>query len=34
MEGWTKGSVWVNGFNIGRYWQDKGPQQTLFVPAC
>ena len=24
--------VFVNGFNIGRYW-NVGPQGTLFVPA-
>ena len=28
-----KGIVWVNGFNIGRYWIDAGPQKTLFIPA-
>lgn len=27
-----KGSVWVNGHHIGRYWQ-VGPQQTLYIPA-
>lgn len=32
MGGWTKGVVFLNGFNLGRYWK-KGPQQTLFVPA-
>ncbi len=26
-----KGSAWVNGFNIGRYW-SLGPQQSLWVP--
>ncbi|HEX5856594.1 MAG TPA: beta-galactosidase family protein [Microbacterium sp.] len=30
---WGKGAVWVNGFNIGRYW-SRGPQHTLFVPAA
>jgi len=30
--GWTKGACFVNGFNLGRYW-DKGPQRTLYVPA-
>ncbi|MDR0436019.1 MAG: beta-galactosidase [Propionibacteriaceae bacterium] len=30
--GWTKGVVWINGFNIGRYW-SRGPQRTLYVPA-
>lgn len=29
---WGKGSVWINGFNIGRYW-SRGPQHTLYVPA-
>ncbi|MGO4107673.1 beta-galactosidase [Paenibacillus sp. YAF4_2] len=32
LEGWTKGVVWINGFNLGRYW-EKGPQRTLYVPA-
>jgi beta-galactosidase len=27
-----KGLVWINGFNLGRYW-DIGPQETLYVPA-
>lgn len=30
--GWTKGQVWINGFNLGRYWPARGPQKTLFVP--
>lgn len=30
--GWAKGQVWINGFNLGRYWPTKGPQMTLFVP--
>lgn len=32
MDQWTKGVVFCNGFNLGRYW-NKGPQQTLYVPA-
>lgn len=32
MSGWHKGIVFVNGFNIGRYFRI-GPQQTLYVPA-
>ncbi len=28
-----KGVVWVNGFNLGRYW-SRGPQRTLFVPGA
>ncbi len=27
------GQVFVNGFNLGRYWTEAGPQQTLYVPA-
>ncbi|WP_210487787.1 beta-galactosidase [Rufibacter aurantiacus] len=29
---WGKGMVWVNGQNLGRFW-EIGPQQTLFVPG-
>lgn len=32
LEGWTKGVVWVNGFNLGRYW-SAGPQGTLYLPG-
>ncbi|CAB3769192.1 beta-galactosidase [Paraburkholderia humisilvae] len=32
MSGWTKGVVWVNGRNLGRYWRI-GPQTRLFCPA-
>lgn len=32
MREFGKGSVWVNGHHIGRYWQI-GPQQTLYIPA-
>jgi beta-galactosidase len=32
MRGWGKGVIWVNGHNLGRFWQ-AGPQQTLFCPA-
>ncbi|XP_010213661.1 PREDICTED: beta-galactosidase-1-like protein [Tinamus guttatus] len=31
--GWSKGQLWINGFNLGRYWPQRGPQQTLFVPS-
>lgn len=27
-----KGNVWLNGFNLGRYWHP-GPQYALYVPA-
>ncbi|XP_023282864.1 beta-galactosidase [Seriola lalandi dorsalis] len=30
---WRKGQIWINGFNLGRYWPARGPQVTLFVPA-
>ncbi|HET9131237.1 MAG TPA: beta-galactosidase, partial [Terriglobia bacterium] len=32
MSWWSKGVVWVNGHNLGRYW-DRGPQQRLFLPG-
>jgi len=32
MRGWGKGNVWVNGNNLGRYW-EIGPQHTLYCPA-
>ena len=32
LPGWTKGVCWVNGFNLGRYW-ERGPQRALYVPA-
>ncbi len=30
--GWGKGTVWINGHALGRFW-NLGPQQTLYVPA-
>ncbi|KAG8568287.1 hypothetical protein GDO81_013948 [Engystomops pustulosus] len=32
MKGWKKGVVFVNGKNLGRYW-NIGPQETLYVPG-
>ena len=32
LRGWEKGTVWVNGHHLGRFWQI-GPQQTLYVPG-
>jgi beta-galactosidase len=29
---WGKGVIWVNGHNLGRYW-NIGPQQTVYLPA-
>lgn len=31
MRPWGKGFAWVNGHNLGRYW-NIGPQQTMYVP--
>lgn len=33
MDGFTKGYVFVNGFNLGRYW-DIGPQKALYLPSA
>ncbi|XP_026861461.2 beta-galactosidase-1-like protein isoform X2 [Electrophorus electricus] len=33
FNGWMKGQVWINGVNLGRYWPQRGPQQTLYVPG-
>jgi beta-galactosidase len=32
LRGWSKGIVFVNGHNLGRYWHI-GPQQTLYLPG-
>lgn len=32
MENWGKGIIFINGINIGRYW-EVGPQQTLYIPG-
>ena len=34
LPGFTKGVVIVNGFNLGRYWNPVGPQQTLYLPGA
>jgi beta-galactosidase len=33
LSNWNKGVVWVNGHNLGRYW-NKGPQQRLYLPGA
>lgn len=33
MSRWKKGMVYVNGHNLGRFW-EIGPQQTLYLPGC
>lgn len=32
-DGFHKGCAFINGFNLGRYWNDAGPQKTLYIPA-
>lgn len=32
LEGWGKGCVFLNGFNLGRFW-EIGPQKRLYVPG-
>ena len=31
-KGLVKGVIFINGFNLGRYW-NVGPQRTLYVPG-
>ncbi|KYG34794.1 glycoside hydrolase family 35 protein [Alkalihalobacillus trypoxylicola] len=33
LKGFKKGNVFINGFNLGRYWEKKGPQHTLYAPG-
>ena len=33
LDGFEKGNVWINGFNLGRYWNSAGPQKTLYLPG-
>ncbi len=30
--GWGKGCAFINGFNLGRFW-EIGPQKRLYIPA-
>ena len=32
FEGWGKGVIFLNGFNLGRFW-EIGPQKRLYIPA-
>lgn len=32
MKDWTKGIVFINGHNLGRYWKI-GPQLTMYLPS-
>ncbi|MDE5680446.1 MAG: beta-galactosidase, partial [Lachnospiraceae bacterium] len=31
-EGFAKGCAFINGFNLGRFW-EIGPQKRLYIPA-
>ncbi len=33
MRSFKRGLVWINGHNLGRYW-DIGPQKSLYVPGA
>lgn len=33
LRGWGKGIVFVNGHDLGRYWDVIGPQRTLYLPG-
>lgn len=33
LSGFKKGYVWINGFNLGRYW-EIGPQKSLYLPGA
>jgi len=32
LDGWTKGVCFINGFNLGRYWNTK-PYRNLYLPG-
>ncbi|MCK9860075.1 glycoside hydrolase family 35 protein [Paenibacillus sp. ATY16] len=32
FDSWQKGIAWINGFQLGRYW-EAGPQRALYVPG-
>ena len=32
LDGFGKGCVFINGFNVGRFW-EIGPQKRLYIPA-
>ena len=33
MPGWSKGVLFLNGFNLGWYWPQVGPQMTMYIPG-
>jgi hypothetical protein len=32
LDGMGKGVLWLNGCNLGRYWQTAGPQRDYYAP--
>ena len=32
LQGWNRGCVFINGRNLGRYW-NIGPQEALYLPG-
>ncbi|MBO5036899.1 MAG: beta-galactosidase [Clostridia bacterium] len=34
LDNFARGQIWVNGFNLSRYWVTVGPQKTFYIPAC
>jgi len=32
LDGMGKGILWLNGRNLGRYWQTAGPQRDYYLP--
>uniref|UniRef100_A0A336LY51 Beta-galactosidase n=1 Tax=Culicoides sonorensis TaxID=179676 RepID=A0A336LY51_CULSO len=32
LSAWSKGALYVNGVNLGRYWPAAGPQRTNYIP--
>ncbi|BDA51062.1 probable beta-galactosidase [Coccomyxa sp. Obi] len=30
---WAKGVAFINGFNLGYYWPEKGPANTMYLPG-
>ena len=33
VRGWTMGLAFVNGFNLGWYWPERGPANTMCAPS-
>ncbi len=33
MPAWSKGVLFLNGFNLGWYWPSAGPQMTMYIPG-